>query len=178
MLKCSCSASCKQRGNCCSDYETHNCDSIFIKASKVPKEICLKNSNCEMCDDLAKIEEVPKCNQCAQGFYLYEGKCVQSCPEGSIGESTNFTCLVRKESILILNVKAVWLKAAQIVLKVIPQYAKLAKEVIFFTIICVTCFVQMDLELIESRGLVSNLQFSLGIGYIHQGPHVKLTVVQ
>ena len=103
LVNLSCSASCKQRGNCCSDYEAQNCDTIFDKASKVPKEMCNQNSNCNFCDDVAKVEQIPRCNQCNQGFYLFEGRCFQSCPVNTVAETSNFTCLERKESCLVEN---------------------------------------------------------------------------
>jgi len=99
---CSCSSSCKQRGNCCSDYDTINCETIFDKASKAQN--CDQNQGCQFCDNLSQIiNGVPKCNQCTRGLYLHEGKCYNSCPNGYIGETTNFTCAKKIETCLVDN---------------------------------------------------------------------------
>ena len=92
---CSCSASCKQSGNCCSDYETINCDLIKEKSFRISRELCQRNLNCDMCDDIERVGAHPKCNQCATGFYLSEGLCVEKCLHGT---TSNFTCLQKKES--------------------------------------------------------------------------------
>jgi hypothetical protein len=91
---CSCSSSCKLKGDCCTDYDTIGCDLIVSKAAKVNKDDCNKNANCSMCDDTLKLgDDTIKCNQCQDGFYLLDGRCYQKCPEGTNADDVNFVCL-------------------------------------------------------------------------------------
>jgi hypothetical protein len=106
---CSCSPSCKFKGNCCTDYQSHNCDRI-VEKSIIAKESCSLNSNCDMCDDFEKVllphteekKKVPRCNQCIEGYYLYHGNCYKKCPQDTI-EDFNFTCKEIKSILIILK---------------------------------------------------------------------------
>ena len=55
-----------------------------------------------MCDDQKRVGELPKCNQCVKGFYLFEGKCLEKCEEGTITDTTNYICLPKKQSKTII----------------------------------------------------------------------------
>jgi proprotein convertase subtilisin/kexin type 5 len=89
---CSCAPSCKSRGNCCTDYEAVNCDGLVPKAEKV-KDECTKNKGCDYCDDSLKHDDnIAKCNQCKDNFYLLDGRCYEICPEGTITDNINYLC--------------------------------------------------------------------------------------
>jgi proprotein convertase subtilisin/kexin type 5 len=89
---CSCAPSCKSRGNCCTDYEASNCDGLLAKAQKL-KEECTKNKGCEYCDDVLKNEDDSlKCSQCQNNFYLFNGRCYETCPDETVADNLNFTC--------------------------------------------------------------------------------------
>lgn len=91
MEDCSCVPTCKAQGSCCTDYNSQNCDDLDKKSKKVD---CNTNENCLYCDDSAKLSnsETPKCNQCKENFFRYEGKCLNSCPEGTVADNKNFVC--------------------------------------------------------------------------------------
>lgn len=90
---CSCSPSCKSRGNCCTDYDVVNCDGIMEKSSKVTAETCSKTDNCEFCDNnLTLGDGNQKCNQCKESYYLLDGRCYSSCPEGTSADVINYVC--------------------------------------------------------------------------------------
>jgi hypothetical protein len=88
----SCSPSCKQRGNCCSDYEVSGCDNYFILAARKKTETCEKNQFCEVCSKKILSDGTAQCQQCQQGYFLYGGKCHLACPEGTEPEATNNIC--------------------------------------------------------------------------------------
>lgn len=92
MSDCSCDKSCKVKGNCCTDYDTVNCEKLIQKNNNVNEKDCDKNSNCMFCDDTAKQDDVPTCNQCNEKFYLHEGKCLSSCPESTVADLSNLIC--------------------------------------------------------------------------------------
>jgi len=122
-----------------------NCETIFDKASKAQN--CDQNQGCQFCDNLSQIiNGVPKCNQCTRGLYLHEGKCYNSCPNGYIGETTNFTCAKKS--------KLAWSIIVLYVLTVILLFVKNAREVNFYIIISAIKFALKDLEQIESHGHV------------------------
>lgn len=83
---CGCDAACKSIGTCCTDYVTHNCDRI-IEKSLISKNQC--PSPCEMCDDVKKEENGFICNQCLEGWYIHNGKCFKTCPEGTSSDHNN-----------------------------------------------------------------------------------------
>jgi len=94
-IDCECSTECKLKGNCCTDYDTVNCPAIIEKASKVHERACGKNINCQYCDDSIFLPDdysVRKCNQCNDGFYLLEGRCLENCPENTISNKRNYIC--------------------------------------------------------------------------------------
>ncbi len=92
MQDCSCAPSCKFQGSCCTDYNSQNCENLEKNSQKVD---CNLNENCKFCDDSSKFENstVPKCNQCKDDFFRYEGKCLKSCPEGTVADQQNFICV-------------------------------------------------------------------------------------
>ena len=92
MSDCSCQASCKNNGNCCTDYDLVSCEGIIAKNGNVNEKDCKANSNCLYCDDKQKLEDIPRCNQCKDKFYLHEGSCYEYCPESTITDSVNMIC--------------------------------------------------------------------------------------
>jgi proprotein convertase subtilisin/kexin type 5 len=85
---CACDAACKSTGTCCTDYTIHNCDRI-IEKSLIAKSNC--SPPCEMCDDVIKDDKGLICNQCQLGWYMYNSKCFNKCPEGTISDM-NMVC--------------------------------------------------------------------------------------
>jgi hypothetical protein len=93
MSDCSCEATCKVKGNCCTDYDTVNCEGVIQKNNNVKEKDCENNHNCLYCDDnLKHSDDVPKCNQCQDKFYLHEGRCYPSCPESTVPDFLNLIC--------------------------------------------------------------------------------------
>jgi len=56
------------------------------------KEECKSNTNCEFCDNVLSANNVPKCNQCLDKFFLLDGRCYSTCPENTLSDYINFTC--------------------------------------------------------------------------------------
>jgi hypothetical protein len=85
-VDCTCSSDCKQRGDCCSDYNSSDCGNIISKNLGMNPEDYPEN-----CIFMEKVEDEVNpdaeahfiCNQCRPG-YLIDGKCVETCPEGYI----------------------------------------------------------------------------------------------
>ena len=96
IYKNSCSPSCKQRGNCCFDYENSHCDNFFILAARKSDE-CEKNENCDSCSQSKLADGSSKCNQCKSGVFRYEGKCYTACPEDTNTDSTNNICVKKND---------------------------------------------------------------------------------
>ena len=44
-----------------------------------------------MCDDVKRDEKGYLCNQCLLGWYMYNNRCYQKCPEGTISDK-NMVC--------------------------------------------------------------------------------------
>lgn len=88
---CSCSTECKKNGNCCSDYNIHDCDRI-LDSGKNYKEKCPKD--CEICDkDESSINGNLKCIQCPPGKVIYSNQCFDECPEDTFLNENNGECL-------------------------------------------------------------------------------------
>jgi len=87
---CSCSEDCKKTGDCCSDYNIHDCDGI-VDRSKIVADKCDKN--CALCEENNDDDDKkPICVQCPNGKYFYRGKCYFSCPEDTFKNDINSTC--------------------------------------------------------------------------------------
>jgi proprotein convertase subtilisin/kexin type 5 len=74
-------------GNCVVDCPKHSFKSM--------QNICLNRD--EECDEQCEKCESGKCANCHVGFYLFQGKCLSSCPVGYRANRINFTCLLSKE---------------------------------------------------------------------------------
>jgi hypothetical protein len=104
-IDCECSPSCRLKGTCCTDFNLMNCPvivEIFARQSSDASanknedlECGKKNIGCKFCDEKNLIdskENVKKCNQCKEDYFLYEGRCFEKCPEDTIENNTNKTC--------------------------------------------------------------------------------------
>jgi hypothetical protein len=85
---CSCAPSCKSRGNCCTNYDVVNCDFIIEKSSKTDEQKC-KDAGCALCEEK---DNSLKCSQCPDDKFLFNGTCVDTCPEGFSANSINKVC--------------------------------------------------------------------------------------
>lgn len=99
---CSCSAECKKTGDCCSDYNLHDCDKI-LDGAKIVQEQCQKS--CMLCN--YKLENLetnkPICVQCPPGKLFYKGKCYSQCPEDTFQSDINDTCHEIKSNIIFFK---------------------------------------------------------------------------
>jgi hypothetical protein len=82
---CSCEETCKQNGNCCTDYDNMKCEYIFDMALEVKDKV----ENCEYAEN---IENGVKCNQCDIESYFYKNKCLDRCPKDYIINKINRYC--------------------------------------------------------------------------------------
>lgn len=128
---CSCAPSCKRRGNCCTDYELANCDSKMEKSLAIKDncksikgcELCqnkdttkdvnkdnTKDVNKDNTKDVNKDKDINKnnndtitikCNQCGDGYYLFDGKCLDTCPAELTPNTINRICGKNKSIIFI-----------------------------------------------------------------------------
>jgi len=97
---CSCTEECKKNGDCCSDYNLHDCDRI-LDGAKIVQDKCEKT--CSLCDDQNfKEDKSPVCVQCPSGKYFYSGKCYADCPEDTFRNDINSTCNEIKSKIFFL----------------------------------------------------------------------------
>jgi len=88
MSDCSCDPSCKQSGNCCSDYENSKCDRI------VASQNCTNTTKgCEFCEEGVSGQF---CTQCAPGYYFFNRTCSSGCPQGYVSDD-NYACVVQKQ---------------------------------------------------------------------------------
>lgn len=85
---CSCAPSCKSKGNCCTNYDEVNCDFIIEKSNKTDEQKC-KKAGCALCEEK---ENSLKCSQCHDDKLLYNGTCVNTCPEGFSTNKINKVC--------------------------------------------------------------------------------------
>ena len=85
---CSCADSCKQNGNCCTDYENSNCDKILKTDST--KCANLTNNTCQFCDESSyNNTNFTVCLQCNSNFFFNNGNCLQKCPDNHITLENN-----------------------------------------------------------------------------------------
>jgi hypothetical protein len=88
---CSCLPTCKRSGNCCSDYDFVKCDNIYSKSLEVNQDDIPKN--CEYAEKVTQGDKVEyKCNQCNDNSFFVKGKCLDSCPEGSLANLISRYC--------------------------------------------------------------------------------------
>jgi hypothetical protein len=94
---CSCSITCKTNGDCCTDYDTHDCQNIFNNAAAVDPAKCASNQGCQFCDAKKTVtikgESVPYCNLCKDVLLFLDGTCVNSCPADRVLKASNNICL-------------------------------------------------------------------------------------
>ena len=98
-IDCDCSPSCRLNGTCCTDFDLFECPVVvefFARKSSDEADQCAeKNIGCKFCDKKKLIdtkEQVKKCNQCKEGYFLFEGRCFETCPERTIENPTNKIC--------------------------------------------------------------------------------------
>jgi len=98
-IDCDCSPSCRLNGTCCTDFDLFDCPVVvefFARKTKSEGDDCAeKNIGCKFCDKKKLIdtkEKVKKCNQCNEGYFLFEGRCFETCPERTIANNTNKIC--------------------------------------------------------------------------------------
>jgi hypothetical protein len=89
---CSCQTSCKNSGDCCTDYINIDCDNLY-KNSEAYNEYCNTNFiNCELCgkDDNGLIT----CRKCKNGFYLNteNNQCIDNCSDDYKADDNNYLC--------------------------------------------------------------------------------------
>jgi hypothetical protein len=91
---CSCSPSCKQRGSCCTDYETINCDMLVEKSNKTESfKGCSQVKGCDLCMNFTESNTTSiKCHQCSDIYFLHDGKCEEKCPDGYVADNINKLC--------------------------------------------------------------------------------------
>jgi hypothetical protein len=83
-------------------YHNNSCVRSCPEGTLINKEnkICIDRdkscliSNCEKCDETNNSN---KCKQCLNGYFLFEGKCLKTCPVGLRANRINFTCQPKSE---------------------------------------------------------------------------------
>lgn len=95
VMDCSCLASCKSSGNCCTDYNVEKCDYIIDKAN-ISAQGCKEVEGCDLCDNISMVGAKLKCNQCSDNYYLYKGQCFRQCPADTDSDYTNKICKDRQ----------------------------------------------------------------------------------
>ena len=84
-IDCSCTKTCMNQGDCCSDY--NDCEELHKFNFNKNHECYEGNPNCELCENLSRRVDptdstkiIPfKCGNCREGFFLKYGECLQKC---------------------------------------------------------------------------------------------------
>jgi hypothetical protein len=77
---CSCREECRKLGNCCSDFRF--CEIIFDNHINSDEKGCIFSTT-----------DKKVCLQCKDNFYYYNGRCINSCPIGTIIHEENNLCI-------------------------------------------------------------------------------------
>lgn len=92
---CSCNPECKQKGNCCFDYVSRQCEFIIENALGPNSSKCKKNLGCKFCSDSQTLSgdvSIPFCLQCDLKYFKYKGRCYKSCPNKTQADVINRVC--------------------------------------------------------------------------------------